>query len=131
MDNKEFQIRKKDLFLKMYEEKNYRICPTTHEDICFFKELIMHQSESLFARAEHDDFNNISMVIFDQAKVERELIKMGELRLCPFRKKQVATEHYRESSDYEDVFLPCYKEKCMLYLNTFEHLGICRLGNKT
>lgn len=129
MDAKEFQIKRKDLFLKMYKEKNYRIYPITHEDKRFFKELI--QFGSLFTRVEHDDFNNISMIIFDKVQVEKELIEMGELKLCPFRKKQVATEHYRESSDYEDVFLPCYKEKCMLYLNTFEHLGICRLGNKT
>lgn len=113
----------------MYKEKNYRICPITYEDKHFFRELT--QLDDAFTRIEYDDFNNINMIIFDQARVERELIEMGELKLCPFRKKQVATEHYRESSDYEDVFLPCYKEKCMLYLNTFEHLGVCRLGNKT
>ena len=129
MDNKEFQIRKKDLFLKMYKEKNYRIYPITYEDKHFFRELT--KLDDAITMIEYDDFNNINTIIFDQVRVERELIKIGELKLCPFRKKQVATEHYRESSDYEDVFLPCYKEKCMLYLNTFEHLGICRLGNKT
>lgn len=129
MDAKEFQIKRKDLFLKMYKEKNYRIYPITYEDKHFFRELT--QLDDAITMIEYDDFNNINMIIFDQVRVERELIKIGELKLCPFRKKQVATEHYRESSDYEDVFLPCYKEKCMLYLNTFEHLGICRLGNKT
>lgn len=129
MDAKEFQIKRKDLFLKMYKEKNYRIYPITYEDKHFFRELT--QLDDAITMIEYDDFNNINMIIFDQVRVERELIKIGELKLCPFRKKQVATECYRESSDYEDVFLPCYKEKCMLYLNTFEHLGICRLGNKT
>ena len=127
MDAQEFQEKKKNLLLKAYKEKDYRIYPISYKEKNFLKEL--QSISDLVYRVEEDDFNDIFMIVLDAQKVEKELMKMGLIKLCPFRKRHVADEAYRESSDYSEDFLPCYQEKCMFYETTISE-GFCKMINK-